>query len=214
MSFEKCRHNGPRTIVVGTVAVGFIAYLIYHWGEEEGSIYSGYYNKCLNGFIETEGKKAGAWRRDLRKEFSSNHFNNESKMISLSQGLYEFVPPELARTIRGYVDEYVKYIKFIDMPTNGEIVPDLKTMLKGEPDQQENAILYIRTNIIKQQRGRGVGKQMAEATKYLKDKDLLYQGFNIKAFHKSFCQEFDVIIGYEAFLAAYKKIDPFYISIV
>jgi hypothetical protein len=197
LSFEKCRHDGSRTIVVGTVAVGFIAYLIYHWGEEEESIYSGYYNKCLDGYIDIEGKKAGARRRDLRKEFSSNHFNNESKMIYLSQGLYEFVPPELANTIIGYVEEYVNYI-----PANEEGVPALESLLIGDSDKKRDAIQYIRSKIITRYKGRGAGVELALATKYLYDNRLLKDVFEYKSFHASLCQEFNVKIGYQAYHSA------------
>ena len=202
LSFEKCRSDGPRTIVSGLVAIGFVAYLIYHWGEEEESIYSGYYNKCLDGYIEIEGKKAGAWKRDLRKEFSSNHFEEESHRITVSQGVYDFVPAELANAIKGYVDEYVIYVKRIKQPTNGKIVPELESMLKGEHAQKQEAIQYIRTNIITKHKGWGVGPQMAEATKYLDEKNLLFMYPSYATLLKSLCQEFDVELEYKTYYAA------------
>lgn len=208
LTFEKCRSDGPRTIVSGLVAIGFVAYLIYHWGEEEESIYSGYYNKCLDGYIEIEGKKAGAWRRDLRKEFSSNHFEEESHRIAVSQGVYDFVPADLANAIKGYIDEYVNYIRHFEEgngPTKEKSVPALESILIGDPVAKKEAIEHIRYNIITKHEGRGLGTQMALAAKYLLTNNLLPMGFDLKSLHAALCKEFELELGYKGFATAYGK---------
>lgn len=92
-------------------ATGFIVHLLRNFGKQNTDIYDSYYNRLEESYVNSENRKPGAHKRNLKDEFCTKHILEEKERSENSKALFDYLKESDKKEIQSYIDDYFEYIK-------------------------------------------------------------------------------------------------------
>jgi polyhydroxyalkanoate synthesis regulator protein len=180
---ENCRHyllseeDRRKTPVL---AIGFVSWLIYHWGEDTDSIFNRYYEMRLGQYKKEHGTSPDALKRNLEKEFYDQNIDKEKKWIKQSEAIFEYITQNEVELIKSFTKNYIEYIFSINYSSFRDLLVCDKKI--------KSSIIDLIRNTLDASSEKNV--TLAIITRALEKKKYILTVQNKSDYHRSICTEF------------------------
>lgn len=180
---ENCRHyllSEEDRRKEPILALGFVSWLIYHWGEDTSSIFNRYYEMRSDQYKKEHGTSPDAFKRNLEKEFYDQYIDKEKKWIRQSEEILDYITENEAELIKSYSKNYMEYIFSINYSSFRDLLVCDKII--------KDSVIDIIRNTLNGSTEKNV--TLAVITRALEKKKYLLKVQNKSDYHRSICTEF------------------------